>query len=226
MTNLEKKNLAVFREAARYEWLETNGIGGYAMSTVAGANTRRYHGLLNAATRPPLGRVVLLAKFEESVTIDGLRFELSTNQYRGTIHPNGYRHITRFSLDPFPIWTFEIGTVVIEKRIFMVHGENSTVCKWRVVEGDAGEISLTLRPLAAFRDHHHINASPPEGRYDVAFEDGSVSIHRSDLHLNLFHTAIEVNEVGRWYHDLEYALEMERGFDFVEDLFSPCSLSF
>jgi len=226
MITLEKGHPADFGEAARCEWLETNGIGGYAMSTVAGANTRRYHGLLNAATRPPLGRVVLLAKFEESVMVDGEEFELSTNQYPRTIHPHGYRHITRFRLDPFPIWTYEIGTVVIEKRVFMVHGENSTVCTWLVVEGDAGEISLTLRPLVAFRDHHHLNASPPKGRYDVAFEDGRVSIERGDLYLNLFHTAAEVNEVGSWYHDFEYALEMERGFDFVENLFSPCSLSF
>ena len=117
-----------FSEAASREWLETNGIGGYASSTVSGANSRRYHGLLIAATRPPLGRMVLLSKFEETLVIRGERYELSTNQYPGAVHPDGYKYLTGFRLDPFPVWTFDVNGVEIEKSIFMVHGENSTAC--------------------------------------------------------------------------------------------------
>src|SRR5688500_11042944 len=91
-----------FETASSREWLETNGIGGYASSSVSGANTRRYHGLLVAATRPPLGRMVLLSKFEETVIIDGKRFDISTNQYPGTIYPTGYKFLKDFRLDPFP----------------------------------------------------------------------------------------------------------------------------
>ena len=75
-------------------------------SVASPANTRRYHALLTAATRPPLGRIAMLSKFEETLIIDGERFELSANQYPGAIHPNGFEFITGFRLDPFPIWTF------------------------------------------------------------------------------------------------------------------------
>src|SRR6187399_1415742 len=92
-----------FKDLSSREWLETNGIGGYASSSISGANTRRYHGLLVAATRPPLGRVVMLSKFEETLIKDGEAFELSSNQYPGTIHPTGFAYLKEFRLDPFPV---------------------------------------------------------------------------------------------------------------------------
>ena len=90
------------------EWLETNGIGGFASSTVAGVNTRRYHGLLVAATHPPVGRLVLLSKFEEKLIVDGEVFELSANQYPGTVQPRGFEFLQEFRLDPFPTFVFEV----------------------------------------------------------------------------------------------------------------------
>src|SRR5215210_7936491 len=97
-----------YEAASGREWLETNGIGGFACSTISGVNTRRYHGLLTAAIRPPLGRVTMLSKFEETLSIDGETFELSANQYPNAVYPNGYKYLKNFRLDPFPIWTFEI----------------------------------------------------------------------------------------------------------------------
>src|SRR5215813_9934726 len=91
-----------FEAATRREWLETNGRGGFACSTVIGLNTRRYHGLLTASTRPPAGRVLLLSKVEETVVIDGVRYDLSSNQYSGAVHPHGYVGLEQFRLDPFP----------------------------------------------------------------------------------------------------------------------------
>src|SRR6266480_6897975 len=105
------------------EWLETNGIGGFSSSTITGLNTRRYHGLLTAATKPPVGRLVLLSKLEETLVIDGRRFELSTNQYPGTIHPQGFQQQTGFRLDPFPVFTYEVDGLSLEKSVFMVHGQ-------------------------------------------------------------------------------------------------------
>src|SRR5205809_7933740 len=121
MIKLDSNICSSFESSSSREWLETNGIGGYASSSISGANTRRYHGLLITATRPPLGRMVLLSKFEETVVIDGARHELSTNQFPGSIHPEGYRLLTGFRLDPFPIWTYKIGDVEIEKKLFMAH---------------------------------------------------------------------------------------------------------
>ncbi len=102
-----------FDGATSREWLETNGIGGFASGTISGANIRRYNGLLVAAMRPPLGRIVTLSMFEETVTIDGASYKLSTNQYPNAVYPAGYKYLKSFRLDPFPVWTFEVEGVRI-----------------------------------------------------------------------------------------------------------------
>src|ERR1700744_5216491 len=92
-------------QASSREWLETNGLGGFASSTIAGLNTRRYHALLTAATKPPVGRLVLLSKLEETIVINGDSFELATNQSPGVVHPRGFELLESFRIDPFPIFT-------------------------------------------------------------------------------------------------------------------------
>ncbi len=213
------------------EWIETNGTGGYASATVACANTRRYHGLLVAATRPPLGRVVMLSKLEETLIVGGVRFELSTNQYPGTIHPEGYKYLTRFRLDPFPVWTFEAAGIEIEKSLFMHHGENTTVVQWKIKDDLSVRIarpSLEVKPLLAFRDHHNLRHEDVEFDGSYHADEGVVSIRpypeMSPLYLT--HSAMTLEDQGHWYRDLEYAIERERGFDFQEDLFQPFSLTF
>src|ERR1700739_1541140 len=145
--------------ATRREWLETDGIGGFASSTLPGINTRRYHGLLVAATKPPVGRFVLLSKLEETVLIDGQAFDLCANQYQGVVHPKGFQYLKQFRLDPFPIFTFEVHGVRIEKTVFMVQGENTTVVQYEMKSaGKSGSIRLELRPLIAFRDYHSLTS--------------------------------------------------------------------
>src|SRR5438552_9635517 len=87
--------------ALQREWLETNGLGSFASSTITGLNTRRYHGLLTAATNPPVGRVLLLSKLEETLIVNGKRYDLSANQYPGAVHPRGFDYLREFRLDPF-----------------------------------------------------------------------------------------------------------------------------
>src|SRR5687768_14290139 len=101
------------------EWLETNGLGGFASSTVIGLNTRRYHGLLTAATKPPVGRIVLLSKLEEVAIIGDRRYELGANRYPGAVHPRGHTLLKEFRLDPFPTWTWDLDGVGVCKRVFM-----------------------------------------------------------------------------------------------------------
>src|SRR5881628_1317655 len=93
MSQFDASLCSNLEEASRYEWLETNGIGGFASSTITGLNTRRYHGLLVAATKPPLGRMVLLSKMEETLVVGGRRFDLSSNRYPGAIHPQGHLYL-------------------------------------------------------------------------------------------------------------------------------------
>lgn len=218
------------REASfEREWLETNGIGGYASASVAGANTRRYHGLLVAATRPPLGRVVMLSKFEETLVIDGERFELSSNQYQGTVHPEGYKHLAAFTLDPFPRWTYNVGGLQVQRSLFMAAGENTTVILWSISgKTKKRTVSLEVRPLVAFRDHHHLRQADADfnEEYEAGDEIVSIRPHADMPPLYLAHNALAIEHTGHWYRNFEYAIERERGFDDHEDLFQPFSLSF
>ena len=143
-------------QAEQREWLETNGIGGFASSTIVGMNTRRYHGLLVASLKPPVERYVLLSKLEETLLVDGVAHELSVNQYPGAVHPQGHQYLKAFRLDPFPVFTYEVQNIEVEKRLFLVHGENTVVVQYRVGpnRGRFGELQLIVRPLVAFRDYH------------------------------------------------------------------------
>ena len=216
--------------ALRREWLETNGLGGFASSTINGLNTRRYHGLLVAATKPPVGRFVLLSKFEETLSLDGRKFDLSANRYPGVIHPQGFQFLIGFRLDPFPIFTYEVDGIQIEKTVFMVQGENTTIIQYQITSNAIlpEGIELELRPLIAFRDYHSLTHE--NGSLDRTVETkpgvASMSPYAGLPTLHLAHDAVEVEKSGNWYHNFEYDAERERGLDFVEDLFNPCVLRF
>src|SRR5256712_295009 len=232
------------------EWLETNGLGGFASSSIIGLNTRRYHGLLTAATKPPVGRIVMLSKLEETLVIDGRRYEISSNQYPGAVHPQGFKLQTGFRLDPFPIFTYEFEGIEIEKSVFMVQGENTTVIqyqltlsnKFQFVEPSADEhvaktadsplltahLSLELRPLVAFRDYHSTTHENSALNSHVAIMDGlaSVAPYAGLPPLHFAHDAEKIETNSFWYRNFEYRVEQERGLDFHEDLFSLFILRF
>lgn len=227
MISFSEEITADFRESSGREWLETNGIGGFASGTISGAGTRRYHGLLTAATRPPLGRVRMLTKTEEAMIVDGIHYELSSNRYPGAVHPEGFRYIKRFRLDPFPIWTYEAAGTVLEKRVFMPHGRNAVVCRWTLLQGPA-KTRLEVRPLISFVDYHQLQRE--NNHLATAYEagEGLVAMRPYDDLPELFvnHNAREVRATGDWYRNFEYAIEAERGFDFKEDLYQPFALLF
>src|SRR5215467_12154591 len=151
MIRVTTDTLHNFEDATSREWLETNGIGGFACSTVIGLNTRRYHALLTAAMNPPAGRVALLSKCEETLVINGRPCELASNQYPGVVHPQGYKYLDDFRLDPFPIFTFRVEDISVEKSVFMVDGQNTTVVQYRLRGHENHQVHLELRPLIAFR---------------------------------------------------------------------------
>ena len=216
-----------FDAGASREWLETNGLGGYASATVNGCNTRRYHGLLVAAIKPPVGRFVLLSKVEETLVIDGRSYELGTNRFPGVIHPQGFQHLKQFSLAPFPTLCFSIAGTEIEKTLFMVHGENTTVIQYRLKKISA-TATLELRPFLAFRDYHSLTHENAAINGHIEKKAGQVSFTPySDLPtLYLANNAGELEASGIWYRNFEYEAERERGLDFREDLFNPCVLRF
>lgn len=226
MIILGKEIVGEFDVAQSREWLETNGLGGFASGTISGSNSRRYHGLLTAATEPPLGRLLLLSKLEETVILNGERFELSCNRYPGTVFPKGFHFLTSFRLDPFPIWEYEVGGVRITKSLFMPHGRNATVCRWEV-SSSSDSIVLEVRPLVAFRNHHHLRSTSDHFSFRQT-DTQNVMIEMADFQtrLQLSHSASELIATGEWYRNFEYSIEEERGFDFRENLYQPFILRF
>ena len=232
MIEMDQESCRNLERALSHEWLETNGIGGFSSSTITGLNTRRYHGLLTAATKPPVGRLVLLSKLEETLIIDGRRYELSANQYPGAVHPQGFNYQTGFSLDPFPDFTYEVEGVRLEKSVFMVQGENTTVVQYEIREAgsqaDSLRYSLEIRPLIAFRDYHSTTHENGALNPRLETKDGLTTLKPySDLPaLHLAHDPAEIDTNGFWFRNFQYAVEQERGLDFAEDLFSPCAFNF
>ena len=210
--------------AVTREWLLTNGIGGYASSSIIGLNTRRYHGLLVAAMHPPVGRVVLLSKMEETVVVDGRRYELSANRYPGATHPHGFEFQQEFRLDPGPVFTYLAGGVVIEKTVSMVRGENTTLIRYQA----SGACTLELRPLIAFRDYHSTSHRNGGLNGHLAQSAGAVSIqpYPDSPALHLFHNADAIEAAGVWYNNFVYERETERGLDDREDLYCPMVMMF
>jgi predicted glycogen debranching enzyme len=232
MIQFKKETCTNLDAALGREWLETNGLGGFASSTIVGLNTRRYHGLLVAALKPPVERFVLLSKVEETLIIDGQAFELSANRYPGVVHPQGLQYLKQFRLDPFPVFTYEIEGIEIEKSVFMIHSENTTVVQYHLRKNNHPErpnrLSLEIRPLIAFRDYHSTTHENGAINGSVKVQPGQVSIMPYDglPELYLSHSAAEVRKSGDWYRNFEYQAEQERGLDFHEDLFNPLILRF
>ena len=232
MIQFEKEVCGDLDSAVRREWLETNGLGGFASSTIVGLNTRRYHGLLVAALKPPVERFVLLSKLEETLIIDGQRFDLSANRYPGVVHPQGFRYLKQFRLDPFPVFTYEIEGIEIEKSVCMLHGENTTVVQYHVKKNNHPErpnkLFLEVRPLIAFRDYHsttHENGAINSSIEEQA-EQVSIRPYEGLPALYLSHGGAEITRTAEWYRNFEYDAERERGLDFREDLFNPLIFRF
>lgn len=209
------------------EWLETNGLGGFASGTVAGANTRRYHGLLIAALNPPGGRMLLLSKLEETLVMGEQRIDLSTNEYGGAVHPRGYLCLSGFRLDPFPTFTYEAEGVKLEKSFFMLSGSNTVQAEYKLLASPAGSApQLELRPLIAFRDYHATTHENSALNPQIHRENNQVSVQPYEGLPRLYfaHNADAAVPEGYWYRDFLYRVERERGMDAKEDLFNPLVL--
>jgi predicted glycogen debranching enzyme len=227
MISLDKTICNDLKAALSREWLETNGLGGFASGTVAGANTRRYHGLLTAALNPPGGRVLLLSKMEETLVLGEKRIDLSTNEYVGAMHPEGFLHLAGFRLDPFPTFTYEAEGVKLEKSLFMLNGSNTVQIEYRLIEcPEVGNPQLELRPLIAFRDYH--STTHQNGLLDpqLQTEHSLVSMqpYAGLPRLYFAHNAEATAPEGYWYRNFFYRVEHDRGLDAKEDLFNPLVL--
>ncbi|MEO5976817.1 MAG: amylo-alpha-1,6-glucosidase [Chryseolinea sp.] len=223
---IEKESLMDFDNSRSLEWIETNGLGGYASGTVSGAHSRRYHGLLVAPLQPPVGRAVLLSKLDETIEVNSgsgqlLRYELGANQYPGAIHPAGFQFLEFFKRDIFPVFYFNAGGIKIKKTIASVHGENTTLVVYDVVEA-ASKFTIELLPLYSSRDYHSLtHANDAIGR-QYLFDEGvfrTVNYHGgTEFFISVPRSRFSENQ--GWYYNFEYCVEQYRGLDFQEDLFT------
>jgi len=206
------------------EYILTNGMGAFSFSTVLGCNTRRYHGLLCAATHPPLGRMMALSRVGEILYLDGKTdhmLELSVNQFQGdNIHPRGDRYLRRFDLGQTAKWTYDVEGVIVTKEVQLVWGQNVTGVRYTVKPPTPRVVRLELLPFVAMRDFHSLRrgtdfpfrtvSSGPHAK----IEDGRHALHLR-ANWGTFHDKPD------WWRDHKYAAETERGQDDTEDLFNP-----
>jgi predicted glycogen debranching enzyme len=201
------------------EWLCTNGIGGFASGTVAGLLTRRYHGLLVAALQPPLGRTLLVTKADETAEYDGRRYPLGVNRWAGgSIDPHGYRDLERFRLDgTTPVWTYALGDALLEKRVFMEPGANTTYVRYRLLRARS-PVSLEMALLANYRDYHGSTRgagwtmrvdSVPDGLRVIAYDGARPFV--------LLGQGAQLRPAHTWYERFWLAEEERRGLEAQED---------
>ena len=209
-------NLAM---AESREWLCTNGIGGFASGTVTGMLTRRYHGLLTAALKPPLGRTLLVAKLDETAEYDGLRCALFTNRWAdGTVDPHGYRILEQFRLEgTTPVWRYACADALLEKRVWMEQGENTTYIRYCLLRGRQ-PMALELKALVNYRDYHattrgagwHMGVERVPGGVRIVAFSGAQPFH-------ILADGGDVEPTHDWYNGFDLAAERERGLDGRDD---------
>lgn len=219
---LGRADVASFDLASSREWLVTNGLGGFAAGTVALANTRRYHGLLLAALRPPARRTLLVAKLDTEARYGDQTYPLFANEFGdGFISPHGYRHLESFWLDRLtPVWTFALAEAQLEQRLWLANGANTTYLTYRLKRATE-PVTLSITPLCTYRDFHSqtrggwsLGVTAVPGGFEVRAFDGAqpyrVVTDRGDFQLE-----------PDWYWNFKHRLESERGLDDTEDLFAP-----
>ncbi len=150
------QSLSDFEDAIKMEWIETNGLGGYASSTILGINTRKYHGLLVAAFNPPVDRRVLLAKLDETLIVNNKEYQLGSNEFKCGIQPRGYEFLSEFSLSPIPTFKYSVDGVRLQKTVFMPYKKNATVVSYEVSSPNENGVSVRISPLVNSRHFHAV----------------------------------------------------------------------
>lgn len=210
-----------FKTGTASEFLETNGLGGWAGSTLIGCHTRRYHGLLVASTHPPAERMLLVSKLDETIVIDNNRYELGVNNYGSTIHPQGHQYLSSFSKGLFPVFMYEASGISLRKTIASVYDENTTLIIYEVVKAPSS-FELELLPLIAARNYHTLTHTNNAINQDASFVNGIFAVKAYNdtpgIYISIPNASFYANP--HWYYNFNYAEEKSRGLDYIEDLFS------
>ncbi len=206
------------------EWIEADGLGGFASGTVSGIRSRRYHGLLLTATTPPAGRVVLVNGFDAWIETPGGSFSLSSQRYApDVVHPDGATRIESFEHEPWPKWRFRLtDDLVIEQECFVRPGESSVFLAWRVANAGAETIKLFVRPFFSGRDFHSTHHENGAFRFEPE-QDRERRVWRpyDGLPAVVTFSNGSYNHQPTWYRNFLYSEEEARGLDAIEDCAAP-----
>jgi predicted glycogen debranching enzyme len=208
-----------------YEWLVTNGLGGYASGTLSGVITRRYHGYLIAALPAPFGRIMMLNELEECLELPDRVIRLSGEERSGSpAKLDGMEHISEFRLEAgTPVWRYEIGAITIEKRLVLPHGQNTAFIHYSLLSGDT--VRLVLRPSIHFRPHETAVSAELESSYTLTVGQERYEISAGTdlpplrLLLNGQNASLTVDRVR--IEKVTYRIEERRGYPAQGDLWSP-----
>jgi predicted glycogen debranching enzyme len=220
---LERSALVDFDKAIRKEWLVTNGLGGYASSTVLGINTRKYHGLLVAALHAPRDRRVFLEKLDEDVISNGRVQRLGSNEFSNDIFPNGYSFLEQCSVSPFPKYVYSTGRARVTKTIFMPNERNCVVVLYGISNGSDNDAKIRFFPLVNWRPFHSVTrrscVTEPSQRYEN-------SVIRLDFvnpkgTLLIKTTEGEYFKTGNWTERVYFREEVARGESSFDDCYQP-----
>ncbi len=223
---LGRDALGSFAETSRREWVVTNGIGGFAAGTINLVNTRRYHGLLFAALRPPVDRVAMVAKLDVTAIYGGAQVSLATNEFAdGTIAPQGFCQLESFRLEGLiPVWTWLLADARLEQRLWMRHGENTTYVEFTRI-GGSKTMRLMIEPLCTYRDYHWQLRGERAFRIEPIAGGLTIQAYEGARPYRILSAGAEVAIQPLWYWNFKHREESARGLDDLEDLLRPASIA-
>jgi predicted glycogen debranching enzyme len=223
------EELSRVEELLEKEWLVTNGLGGYASSTVLGVNTRKYHGLLVAAFHPPRNRRVCIAKLDEELRLGNAFYPLYANEFQGGIYPKGFQFLVEFSISPFPKYVYSVHDVKVSKTIFMPRLRNATIVLYEVINGGVSNIEIHVFPLLACRHFHSVVdrwRNPP--RFTQKNWRSRVEVNVEAPQSTVIIEAVQgvYCPSERWLERVYFREEHARGESYLDDWYQPGCFAF
>ncbi len=222
------------------EWIITNNLGAYASSTVVNCNTRRYHGMLIAATIPPVGRIVTVNNFFERLIVDGREYQLSNFEFNGKIHPEGFIHQTSFQQQIEPdlssvSFVYQTDGITFIRTLWLFAENNTALMYWLAIDGKAVRpLTLAIHPLIALRDFHSLRRKSANLIFETTQKKNSLHIQVPSFAVPNTTYDIRLQPMGLrgpinvefhphvdWWYNFRYRMEAQRGQDFGEDLYTP-----
>jgi predicted glycogen debranching enzyme len=221
---LTSEALSNFEDSIRKEWIVTNGLGGYASSTVLGINTRKYHGLLVAALNPPGNRHLCLAKLDEEVVIGNSFHSLGAYEFQDAVFPKGYTFLTEFSISPLPKYVYNLQNIRVHKTIFMANAKNATLTRYEIANDSTSDVKFRAFPLINCRPFHSVTdrwRNPPQFLQKPEDKRLKLVFNQPKSSLVISATAGKYVAIEKWVDHVFFREESERGESCFDDWYQP-----